>query len=153
MSPNMQEKNERQERDSWPQSNTSPRHTLLLPKSSPLTHLCSPYYLPLACCLHFLSFLLPKLVYLFNFFRCFIFNDLYSGGRPLRIVYVTPVLIHRKLTLLQPHTRTLPWNQMGSTVLPQQIAWATIKASVQYFRSFFKALKSVFWPSSLIKAE
>lgn len=71
--------------NSWPQSNTSPRHSLLLLKSYPFTHLYSPKYLPLA---HFLSFLLSGLL---DLFRCLNFNQSYAV-RPL----------------LQLHTHTLP---------------------------------------------
>lgn len=113
MSPNMQEKNEKQEREFVVTIQHLAPPLPAPPKSSPLTRLCSPYYLPLAPCLHVLSFLLSKLVYLFQFFRCFIFNESYAGGRPLRVVYVTPVLIHRKLTLLQPHTPHPPRKSDG----------------------------------------
>lgn len=57
--------------NSWPRSNTSPHHSPPLLKSDPFTHLYSSSHLPLALCLHFLSFILsglPCFLLLFYFF-------------------------------------------------------------------------------------
>lgn len=115
------------------------------PCSSPNNCLLPYLYSPLS--IYLLLFASLSLILAVKLLLSFFLSyETYAGGRTsLRLVYVMPVLVYWKLTLLQPHTtHTRPTLTTNCTASANNLRMCS---TVQYIRtSFFRALNSDFVP-------